>query len=59
MVTAERHLNFLRREVSAERAADYNAFVRAVQSDEAQEFVLERGSVASEPPPPNNPGKKN
>jgi len=59
MVTAERHLNFLRREVSAERAADYNAFVRAVQSDEAQEFVLERGSVASEQPLPSNPGKKN
>ena len=59
VVTAARHLNFLRREVSAERAADYNAFVRAVQGDEAQEFVLERGSVASEPPTPNNPGKKN
>jgi hypothetical protein len=58
IVTAARHLNFLRREVSAERAADYNAFVRAVQGDEAQEFVLERGNVASEPPTPNNPGKK-
>jgi len=58
LVTAERHLNFLRREVSAERAVDYNAFVRAVQSDEAQEFVLERGSVAAQPTP-NNPGKKN
>lgn len=42
VVTAERHLNFLRREVSPERAADYNAFVRAVQSDETQEFVLNR-----------------
>jgi hypothetical protein len=59
IVTAVRHLNFLRREVSAERAADYNAFVRAVQSDEAQEFLLERGSVAAEPATPNNPGKKN
>jgi hypothetical protein len=59
IVTATRHLNFLRREVSAERAADYNAFVRAVQGDEAQEFVLDRGNVASEPPTPNNPGKKN
>jgi hypothetical protein len=58
-VTATRHLNFLRREVSAERAADYNAFVRAVQNDEAQEFVLERGSVAAEPATANNPGKKN
>jgi hypothetical protein len=45
--------------VSAERAADYNAFVRAVQNDEAQEFVLEPGSVAAEPATANNPGKKN
>jgi hypothetical protein len=57
-VTATRHLNFLLREVSAERAADYNAFVRAVQGDEAQEFVLERGSVAAEPAAANNPRKK-
>jgi hypothetical protein len=41
-ITAERHLNFLLREISAGRAADYNAFVRAVQNDEAQEFTLER-----------------
>ena len=40
-ITAERHLNFLLREISAGRAADYNAFVRAVQNDEAQEFTLE------------------
>ncbi len=41
-ITAERHLNFLLREISAGRAADYTAFVHAVQSDEAQEFTLER-----------------
>jgi hypothetical protein len=41
-VTASRHLNFLLRQIPADRAADYNAFVRAVQSDEAQEFTLER-----------------
>ena len=40
-VTASRHLNFLSREIPAERATDYNAFVRAVQNDEAQEFTLE------------------
>jgi hypothetical protein len=40
-VTASRHLNFLLREISAARAADYSAFVHAVQSDEAQEFTLE------------------
>jgi len=43
--TASRHLNFLQREVPAERVADYNAFVRAVQSDEAQEFTLERADA--------------
>jgi hypothetical protein len=47
-VTASRHLNFLLREISTDRAADYNTFVRAVQSDEAQEFTLERaGAEAS------------
>jgi hypothetical protein len=40
-VTATRHLNFLLREISGERAADYSAFVRAVQNDEAQEFLLQ------------------
>jgi hypothetical protein len=39
--TVSRHLNFLSREIPAGRAADYNAFVRAVQNDEAQEFTLE------------------
>ena len=59
VVTAARHLNFLRREVSAERTADYNAFVRAVQSDEAQEITLEQSGVALNPPTPKEPGKKN
>jgi hypothetical protein len=45
-ITASRHINFLLREVPADRAADYNAFLRAVQSDEAQDFTLDR-----EPPP--------
>jgi hypothetical protein len=44
-VTASRHLSFLLREISTDRAADYNAFVRAVQSDEAQEFTLERAGA--------------
>jgi Domain of Unknown Function with PDB structure (DUF3857)/Transglutaminase-like superfamily len=58
-VTATRHLNFLLREVSGDRAADYNAFVRAVQGDEAQEFALERDSVASAQPRADKPTKKN
>jgi len=31
-VTASRHINFLQSQVPADRAADYNAFVRAVQT---------------------------
>jgi len=58
-VTATRHLNFLLREVPGDRAADYNAFVRAVQGDEAQEFTLERGEVASRETKPENSAKKN
>jgi hypothetical protein len=59
LVTASRHLNFLLRQIPGERAADYNAFVRAVQGDEAQEFTLERRDVAAETPTQKNPGKKN
>ena len=58
-VTASRHLDFLLREISADRAADYNTFVRAVQSDEAQEFTLERGEVASQQTRSENSAKKN
>jgi hypothetical protein len=41
---AWRHIHFILREISAARAADYNAFVRAVQNDEAQEFSLDSGT---------------
>ena len=50
-VTASRHINFLQSQVPADRAADYNAFVRAVQNDQAQDFTLDR-----QPPPA--PGTK-
>jgi len=53
IITASRHINFLLREVSADRAADYNAFLRAVQNDEAQDFTLDR--PAAEPPNPLSP----
>ena len=46
-ISAQRHVSFLQREVSAERAADYSAFVRAVQNDEAQEFTLERSDASN------------
>jgi hypothetical protein len=47
-LTATRHLNFILKEIPPDRAADYNAFLRAVQNDESQFFTLER----SEPPAP-------
>jgi hypothetical protein len=45
-ITASRHINFVLREVPTERAADYNAFLRAVQNDEAQDFTLDRAAPA-------------
>jgi hypothetical protein len=57
-ITASRHLNFLSRQVPADRAADYNAFLRAVQNDQSQEFLLERpdrqGTVSTVPQPSPN-----
>ena len=57
-VTASRHINFLLRQIPADRAADYNAFLHAVQNDEAQDFTLERptgppskSSTSNEPKP--------
>jgi hypothetical protein len=44
MIFASRHINFLMREVPASRASDYNAFLHAVQTDQAQLFTLDRGS---------------
>jgi hypothetical protein len=62
-VTASRHINFLLRQVPAERAADYNAFLRAVLNDQAQDFTLDRDSgpaatpksVPSKAVPPPSP----
>ena len=63
-VSASRHINFLQRQVPADRAADYYAFLRAVQNDQAQGFTLDRASptgpaakpaassVAAPPPTP-------
>ena len=57
-ITASRHLNFLSRQVPADRAADYNAFLRAIQNDQSQEFLLEppdrQGTVSTVPQPPPN-----
>jgi hypothetical protein len=39
-LTASRHINFLLREVTAERSVDYSAFLHAVQNDQAQQVTL-------------------
>ena len=41
-ITASRHIKFVLRQVPGARTADYNAFLHAVRSDEAQDFTLER-----------------
>lgn len=52
-LTATRHLNFILKEIPADRAADYNAFLRTVQNDESQVFILEHAeSNASQPQKP-------
>jgi uncharacterized protein DUF3857 len=40
MVNVSRHINFVKRDIPADRASDYNAFLRAVQNDQAQMLVL-------------------
>jgi tetratricopeptide (TPR) repeat protein/transglutaminase-like putative cysteine protease len=45
--TAERILNFKTRELPASRAGDYDAFSRAVESDENQSFLVENNSTAA------------
>ena len=54
-ITATRHINFLLREIPAERAADYNAFLHAIQSDEAQDFTLARSDLDAGKPAPAKP----
>jgi hypothetical protein len=39
-VVASRQIDFLKREIPAERATEYNAFLHAVQNDQSQRFVL-------------------
>ncbi|HET6931127.1 MAG TPA: DUF3857 domain-containing protein [Candidatus Acidoferrum sp.] len=46
-VTVSRHINFVMREIPTERATDYNAFLRAVQNDQAQMLVFSPPPAAS------------
>ncbi|HXN23991.1 MAG TPA: DUF3857 domain-containing protein [Candidatus Dormibacteraeota bacterium] len=48
-ITSTRELRFLLRQLPAERASDYSAFVRAVRRDEAQQVALERPAPAQQP----------
>jgi len=54
IITASRNLNFLLREIPATRAADYNAFLHAIQNDQAQLFTLDLSNTtpASSPSTP-------
>lgn len=52
-LTATRHLNFILKEIPADRAADYYTFLRAVQNDESQVFTLERADTTA--PKPQTP----
>jgi hypothetical protein len=61
VVSASRHIHFIHRQVPADRATDYNAFLHAVQSDQAQLFTLYRESLPASatspatPPPTSKP----
>ena len=59
-LTASRHINFIARELTGDRGADYRAFLRAVQNDEAQTFVItgaagEKATPAAEKVAPAKP----
>jgi hypothetical protein len=54
-ISASRHINFLLREIPSNRAVDYNSFLRAVQSDEAQDFTLVREEGATPDKKPSAP----
>ena len=49
-ITATRKLRFLRKEIPAERAPDFNAFLHAVQSDQLQLFTLQPAVKTKEAP---------
>lgn len=48
-ILASRHVGFLLRTIPGTRAADYGAFVRAVQNDAAQGFVVDAAAVVAKP----------
>lgn len=56
-LTASRHINFILKTIPADRAAEYNAFLRAVQNDESQVFLLERAGTEVASPAASKPQK--
>ena len=50
-LTAMRHIQFILRDFPANRAADYNAFLHAVQNDQAQRFTLTNPDIPGVKPP--------
>jgi Domain of Unknown Function with PDB structure (DUF3857) len=48
-ISASRHVGFLLRTIPGTRASDYGAFVRAVQNDAAQGFVVDSAVVVAKP----------
>ena len=51
-LTAARHIQFLLRQLPADRATDYNTFLRAVQNDQSQRFTLFRPDSETIPAKP-------
>jgi hypothetical protein len=57
-VVATRHIEFLKRDIDGDRALDYNAFLHAVQNDQAQRLTLVAGAThEAEPKSPTPPAK--
>jgi hypothetical protein len=57
-LTAARHIQFLLRQLPADRATDYNTFLHAVQNDQSQRFTLSRPDptpAAAHPADPTKP----
>jgi Domain of Unknown Function with PDB structure (DUF3857) len=48
-VVGSRRIDFLKREILGDRAMDYDAFLRAVQNDQAQRFTLVVGEDGARP----------
>jgi len=55
IIAASRHINFLHRQVPADRTADYAAFLHAVQTDQSQHFTLTRSDTPAQHPSAPNP----